>query len=121
MSGWLHRDASAWNIMAIEEEERRPAPEYVELTCLGTEQVLILCHSLAAFSGITRCIGMITDGDLAIRWPERDSATSARPFVSSPVSIQSSRGTIRFAGHFAIHGGSLVRGMDRESHSYAPR
>jgi hypothetical protein len=37
-AGWLHRDVSALNIMAIEPENRSAVQEYVQSVSFGTEQ-----------------------------------------------------------------------------------
>ncbi|KAH7906005.1 hypothetical protein BJ138DRAFT_1016877, partial [Hygrophoropsis aurantiaca] len=68
--GWLHRDVSIGNILHLKEKVQCPA--VTDFTCT---------------KDITECIGMITDGDQAIKWRDswRELAThrsGTLPFTS---------------------------------------
>jgi hypothetical protein len=67
-AGWLHRDVSSSNVMAIEAEERPGVQEYVPIGRFNLTESLSYRRSFAVSREITQCTGMIVDGDLAIEW-----------------------------------------------------
>ncbi|EGO18526.1 hypothetical protein SERLADRAFT_403720, partial [Serpula lacrymans var. lacrymans S7.9] len=68
--GWLHRDISDGNVLLLPEPEIRKPLTRFECT-----------------KNLTKCVGVISDGDQAIRWRELDRKLEKRrsgtlPFIS---------------------------------------
>jgi hypothetical protein len=80
-AGWLHRDVSAQNLMAIEPEARLSVKECVQSN-LERIGVLIFDQSFDVSRDITLCTGIITDGDLAVRWRVDDRELATHRSVS---------------------------------------